>query len=85
MNTLAKSEPLDTLGLPPGDHLVRFHVEEDTISFELAATLTDPSNDESSNAALEFVRKWSGKGQVLADAETGRDARLAELTAKHLR
>ena len=86
MNTLAKSEPLGTLGLPPGDHWVKFHVEEDTISFEVAASIAaqdDPASRQA--AASSFVQKWSGKGQLLPAAETDDDDRLSALTAKHLR
>lgn len=86
MNTLAKSDPLGTLGLPPGDHWVKFHVEEDTISYEVAVSPPEHSSGTSSpDAALAFVRKWSGHGNLLSGPEMGEDARLAELTAKHLR
>lgn len=86
MNTLAKSDPLGTLGLPPGDHWVKFHVEEDTISHEVAVSPPRPPSGKSSpDAALAFVRKWSGQGNLLSEPEISEDARLAELTAKHLR
>jgi len=86
MNTLAKSDPLGTLGLPPGDHWVRFHVEEDTISYEVAVSPPEHSLVASvPDAALAFVRKWSGQGNLLSEPEMSEDARLAELTAKHLR
>ncbi len=35
-------------------------------------------------AAQAFVRKWSGQGRLLTADEMGEDARLAELTAKHV-
>jgi hypothetical protein len=86
MNTLAKSDPLGTLGLPPGDHWVKFHVEEDTISYEVAASPPEiPSATSAPDAALNFVRKWSGQGKLLSEPEMSEDARLAELTEKHLR
>lgn len=86
MNTLAKSDPLGTLGLPPGDHWVKFHVEEDTISYEVAVSTPEHSPVASvPDAALNFVQKWSGQGKLLSEPEISEDARLAELTAKHLR
>lgn len=92
MNTLAKSETLGTLGLTPGDHWVKFHVEGDSISFEVAASapassscLTSGNSPRLEKAASTFVQNWSGKGHVLSEAEQADDPRLARLTAKHLR
>lgn len=86
MNTLAKSDPLGTLGLPLGDHWVKFHVEEDSISYEVADSqpLIYPTAG-ASDAAMAFVRKWSGQGALLSGTEISEDPRLAELTEKHLR
>ena len=89
MNTLTTSTPLGTLGLPVGDHWVKFHVEGDAISFELAASLprrpdVSPSPSAQATAARSFVEKWSGKGRLLTENEMGDDARLAALTAKHV-
>ena len=39
MNKLTTSTPLGTLGLASGDHCVKFHVEGDGISFEVAASM----------------------------------------------
>jgi len=89
MNILTKDDPLGTLGLPAGDHWVKFHVEEETISFEVAASvpLQTPGSRASSagSAARSFVEKWSGQGRLLSETEMGDDARLAELTAKQVR
>lgn len=38
----------------------------------------------SPGASQAFVRKWSGQGQLLPADQMGGDARLAELTAKHV-
>ena len=84
MNTLAKSEPLDTLGLPAGDHWVKFHVEGDTIAFEVRTSIPQAPAAGGITAAQSFVEKWSGKGRMLSEAEMGDDARLAALTARHL-
>lgn len=90
MNTLTKNAPLGTLGLPAGDHWVKFHVEDDTISFEVAASVPQAaigavSSVSKTHAAHAFVEKWSGKGRLLSEAEMSDDARLAALTAKHVR
>lgn len=84
MNTLTKSASLSTLDLPVGDHWVRFHVAADTISFEVAASIP-PMPAAAVGGGRAFVNKWSGKGRVLPEAEMGGDARLAALTAKHVR
>jgi hypothetical protein len=89
MNTLTKSAPLGTLGLPAGDHWVKFHVEGDSISFELATALPRQvavalSQSPQAKAAQSFVEKWSGKGRLLSESEMGEDTRLAALTAKHV-
>lgn len=86
MNTLAKNATLGTLGLPAGDHWVKFHVEDDLISFEVAASVpkSAAAGMPMASAARSFVQKWSGKGKLLSEAEMGDDARLAVLTAKHV-
>lgn len=90
MNTLAKDAPLGTLGLPAGDHWVKFHVEDDLISFEVAASVPKSVPAASTKvpkaqAARSFVEKWTGKGKLLSEAEISDDPRLAALTAKHVR
>ncbi len=82
MNTLAKSEPLATLGLPPGDHLVKFHVEEETISFEVAATTPKGVPSSFARKPTDFVQKWGGSARKLDDAD---DAWLGRINEKHLR
>lgn len=72
-----------------GDHWVKFHVEGDSISFELAASPPrhaeiSSSSSAQATAARSFVKKWSGKGRLLTEADMGDDARLAGLTAKHV-
>jgi len=84
MNTLAKSASLGTLGLSAGDHWVKFHVEDDMISFEVAAS-SPPTPAAAVNGGQAFVEKWSGKGCVLTEVEMAGDERLASLTARHVR
>jgi hypothetical protein len=88
MNTLTKSATLDTLGLPAGDHWVKFHVEGDSISFVVAVSgpgLGAQTGQSTSRAARAFVEKWSGRGRLLPTSEMADDPRLAALTAKHVR
>ena len=90
MNILTKSTPIGTLGLPSGDHWVKFHVEDDSISFEVASSLPRQAAESrassgQASAARSFVEKWSGRGQLLSESEMANDDRLAALTAKHLR
>jgi hypothetical protein len=87
MNRLAKSAPLGTLGLPVGDHWVKFHVEDDTISYEVTASLLKDeaaAQTSQAEATQAFVQKWSGKGRLVPESEMADDARLAALTAKHV-
>ena len=77
MNTVAKSAPLGTLGLPVGDHLVRFHVEADVISFEIA-----DSEPTMKKPPTGFVRRWGGSVRKIEDAG---DAWLTHINDKHLR
>lgn len=79
MNTFPKSAPLGTLGLPCGDHWVRMHVEEDAISFEVAASL--PQQASKPGKPTGFVQRWGGSARKLDDAG---DAWLAHINEKHL-
>jgi hypothetical protein len=82
MKMTTKSAPLGTLGLPNGDHLVRFHVQEDKVSFEL----TDASSHELTPPSLRkptgFVARWGGTARKVDD---DKDPWLARINAKHLR
>lgn len=82
MHTLPKSASLDNLDLPDGDHWVKFHVKESTISFEVAASV--PGSDVSSNAQKPtgFVDKWGGS---VRKEESADDSRLQHIHSKHLR
>ena len=84
MPTLAKSATLGTLGLPAGDHLVHFHVEADTISFEVATS--QPASEDSAGQAKRrptgFLKKWGGTARKIED-ET--DGWLTHINEKHLR
>lgn len=79
MNTLTKSTPLGTLGLPAGDHWVKFHVEGDLISFEVAKSVPEPTP---SKAATGFVQKWGASSLKMEDES---DSWLSHINEKHLR
>jgi hypothetical protein len=80
MNTYPKSAALGTLGLPSGDHWVRVHVEDDAISFEVAASL--PQQGGKPGKPTGFVQLWGGSAKKLEDAG---DEWLAHINSKHLR
>lgn len=84
MNTLTKTDTIDTLGLPQGDHWVRFHVEKDVISFEVAGS--SPVRATTAAAPLRmptgFVEKWGGSVMKLDDPG---DSWLTHINEKHLR
>ena len=82
MNTLTKSAPLGTLGLSSGDHWVRFHVEGDLISFEVAASAASPMASESTGKPMGFVQRWGGSARKSEDEG---DAWLNHINDKHLR
>lgn len=81
MNTIPKSAPVETLGLPRGDHWVRFHVEGDSISFQVAASLP-PCGQPVQKKPTGFVRKWGGSVKKM-DADG--DEWLEHINRKHLR
>jgi hypothetical protein len=65
-------------------HLVRFHVEAEVISFEVAASRS-PEVEPSGSAVRQpigFVKKWSGTARKVEDPN---DAWLAHINDKHLR
>lgn len=86
MHTLMKSAPLDTLGLASGDHWVRFHVEGDSISFEVAASVPEPKADAihatGQRKPTGFVQAWGGSAKKVEDAA---DPWLTHINEKHLR
>ncbi len=83
MTTLTKSSPLGTLGLPVGDHLVRFHVEAEVISFEIAASTPLPQQQpDQKKIPTGFVSLWGSK---ITKEEATDDAWLAHINDKHLR
>ena len=86
MNTVTKASPLGTLGRPAGDHWVRFHVEGESISFEVAQSspvLASPKTDQmSARKPTGFVKKWGGSARKTADPS---DLWLTRSNEKHLR
>jgi hypothetical protein len=60
MPTIAKTATLDALGLSTGDHVVRFHVEADVISFEIAASRSplEGSPPAGRRKSTGFLRRW---------------------------
>ena len=69
MNTLTKSAPLGTLGLSSGDHWVRFHVEGDSISYEIAASVPEEKSAQAASLRKPsgFVQKWGGTAKKIED------------------
>jgi hypothetical protein len=84
MPTIAKTATLDALGLPAGDHVVRFHVEADVISFEIAASQspTEASQPGRQRKPTGFLRKW---GSTARKVEDPADAWLTHINEKHVR
>jgi hypothetical protein len=80
--TLTKNAPLSSLGLSSGDYLVKFHVEGDSISFEIVASPPGATMKPQSRKPTGFVQKWGGSARKIEDAN---DAWLSHLNAKHLR
>ncbi len=84
MTALNKTATLGTLGLPEGDHWVKFHVEEDCISFEVAASLPKdaPPVQAVGRKPTGFVEKWGG---TVKKQEDGADEWLTHINAKHVK
>jgi hypothetical protein len=87
MTTLSKHAALSTLGLPEGDHLLRLHVEQDVISFEVQMPLSDaaevtPAAKVPERQSSGFLKKWGGS---LRKIEKSGDAWLAHINEKHLK
>lgn len=86
MNTVTDAAPLRTLGLPTGDHWVRFHVEGESISFEVAqsspAVALPKMEQTSARKPTGFVEKWGGSVRKTADPS---DPWLTRINEKHLR
>lgn len=80
MNTISKSASLGSLGLPSGDHWVRFHVEGESISFEVAASV--PRIAARGGNPTGFVEKWGGTAKKIEDPD---DAWLTRINDKHLK
>jgi hypothetical protein len=83
MKTLASSVPLKMLGLPTGDHWVKFHVEGDLISFDVTTSLPAvAAQDVAKRQPTGFVKRWSGCMKKVDDPA---DPWLAHINEKHLR
>jgi hypothetical protein len=82
MNTLPKSASLDTLDLPAGEHLVKFNVGEDTISFEVESSKPGNGKMGFPRKPTGFVAKWGGSVRKEEDSQ---DGRLDHINKKHLR
>ena len=80
MPTVSKSAPIGTLGLPIGDHWVRFHVETELVSFEIAPSL--PGEPPTKRQPVGFVKKWGGTARKIEDSS---DDWLRHINEKHLR
>ena len=83
MSTLTNESPIGSLGLESGDHWVKFHVDGDRITYEVAASL--PAAMVQTTGARKptgFVQKWSGTARKVEDKG---DAWLSHINEKHLR
>ena len=67
VNTLPKSASLGSLGLLRGDHWVRFHVEEESISFELEPPSDEMEESAPARKSTSFVQRWGGTARKIAD------------------
>lgn len=82
MITVAKSTPIGSLGLSPGDHLVRVHVGQDTVSLEIETPGTvAPESPTAHRQATGFLSKWGGTARKMADPS---DDWLTHINEKHL-
>ena len=83
MKTLTSSASLKTLGLPSGDHWVKFHVEGDVISFDVRAQgPVVEANDVALHKPTGFVKRWRG---CMKKVEDPADPWLTHINEKHLR
>ena len=82
MTTDNKNAALGSLGLPSGDHWVKFHVEGDAISFEVAASkAASPGSAPQARKPTGFVERWGGTARKVEDAS---DGWLTHINEKHL-
>jgi hypothetical protein len=83
MITVSKSTPVGSLGLEPGDHLVRVHVGKETISFEVEEE--SPGIESGTRASRRnptgFLKRWGGTARKIEDPA---DVRLTHINEKHL-
>lgn len=82
MTILTKDSPLGTLGLPTGDHWVKFHVEGDAISFALVDSLPANTALSAPRKPTGFVQKWGGSAKKTEDTS---DSWLSHINEKHIR
>jgi len=82
MPTVAKTVTLGALGLPAGDHTVRFHVEADSISFEIAASHPSGEASTSQRQPTGFLKKWGSTARKIEDPA---DAWLTHINEKQAR
>jgi hypothetical protein len=82
VNVLTKNASLGTLGLPAGYHWVKFHVEGDFISFELAETPPPCAPFPGGRNPTGFIKKWGGTAKKVEDSG---DVWLSHINEKHLR
>ena len=82
MTTVAKSTPIGSVGLSQGKHLVRVHVGEETVSFEVESSAASDGARPAPRQPTGFVEKWSGTARKVVDPA---DAWLTHLNEKHLR
>ena len=83
MTTLSKEADLGYLGLPTGEHWVKFHVEGDAISFEVAASkVSQTALETEERKPSGFVERWGGTARKIEDSS---DGWITQINEKHLR
>jgi hypothetical protein len=83
MTTLSKEADIGSLGLPTGDHWVKFHVDGEAISFEVAASkVSQTALETQGRKPTGFVERWGGTAKKIEDSA---DGWLTHINEKHLR
>ena len=72
MTTPSKEADLGSLGLPTVEDWVKFHVEGDAISFEVAASkFSQPAAEPREHKPSGFVERWGGTARKIEDSSDG--------------
>lgn len=82
MQTLSTSAPLASLGLTKGDHVVKFHVEDDEVTFEITTSSPVEPKRPAGRKKASFIERWGGTGRYIEDPG---DPWLTHINEKHLK